>query len=46
VVASQRVGADKNDNVKKKKTTYHMKKKKFYPFMGFLKNICLFILHV
>jgi hypothetical protein len=46
VVASQRVGAHKNDNVQKIKTTYHIKKKRFSPFMGFLRNICLCILHV
>jgi hypothetical protein len=46
VVASQIVGAHKNDNVQKINTTYHIKKKRFSPFMDFLKNICLCILHV
>ena len=46
VVSSQRVGAHKNNNVHKIKTTYCIKKKRFSPFMGFLRNICLCILHV
>jgi hypothetical protein len=45
VVASQRVGSHKNDNVKKIKTTYHINKKRFSLFMGFLRNICLCILY-
>jgi hypothetical protein len=31
VVASRGVGAHKNDNVKKIKITYHIKKKRFFP---------------
>ena len=46
VVASKGVGAHKNDNVHKIKTTYHIKKKRFSPFMGFLVNICLCVYHV
>jgi hypothetical protein len=46
VVASKGVGAHKNDNVQKIKTTYHIKKKRFSPFMGFLRNICLCVFHV
>jgi hypothetical protein len=34
------------DNVHNVKITYHIKKKRFSPFMGFLKNICLRIIHV
>jgi hypothetical protein len=46
VVASKGFGAHKNDNVQKIKTTYHIKKKRFSPFMGFLGNICLCVFHV
>ena len=46
VVASKGFGAHKNDNVQKIKTTYHINKKRFSPFMGFLRNIYLCIVHV
>jgi hypothetical protein len=46
VVASQRDGAHKNDNVQKIKTTYHMKKKRFSPFMGFLRKISVSVYFV
>jgi hypothetical protein len=38
VVASRGVGAPKNDNVQNMKITYHIKKKRFLPFMGFLRE--------
>jgi hypothetical protein len=38
VVSSKGVGAHNNDNVQKIKTTYHIKKKRFFPFMGFLRK--------
>jgi hypothetical protein len=46
VVASLRVGAHKYDNVQNVKITYHIKKKRFLPFMGFLRNIRLCIFHM
>jgi hypothetical protein len=46
VVSSQRVGAHKNDNVYNIKTNYHVNKKRFSPFMGFFRNICLCIIDV
>jgi hypothetical protein len=38
VVASKGVGDYKNDNVHKIKTTYQIKKKSCFPFMGFLRK--------
>jgi hypothetical protein len=38
VVASREVGAHKNDNVQKIKITYHIKKKRFFPY-GFPQEI-------
>ena len=46
VVASSGVGAHKNDNVKKIKITYHIKKKRFFPLWVFSVNIRLCIFHV
>jgi hypothetical protein len=47
VVASRGVGAHKNDNVQKINITYHIKKKRFFPFMGFLrKYLSLYISYV
>ena len=38
VVASQRVGSHMYDNVKNVNITYHIKKKRFLPCMGFLRK--------
>ena len=47
VVASKGFGAPKNDNAHKIKITYHIKKKRFFPFMGFLKKyMSLYISYV
>ena len=46
VVASKGFGAHNNDNVQKIKTTYHMKKKRFSPFMGFLRKISVSVYFV
>jgi hypothetical protein len=43
VVASRGVGAHNNDNVKKIKITYHIKKKRFFPLWVSSGNICLCI---